>query len=126
MLNNDRVIAAIRTGVPALVGLVLAQLIALVPAVGDALAWLDQAAGIEVARVLELVATAAVIVGYYATVRWLAKRWPWVEGFLGSTKTPVEYVTQAAPTAPAKTEQANLADGSAARARSDEPPFDKP
>lgn len=91
--NNDRIVSTIRTFVPALIGLLIARLVAAVPVVADVLAWVDEATGAPTATLLSLVATALVIAAYYWVVRRLAARWPWLEGFLGSTKTPVEYVT---------------------------------
>lgn len=91
--NNDRIISTIRTFVPALIGLLIARLVAEVPAVADAIAWVDGVIGAPTATLLGLVGAALVIAAYYWVVRRLATRWPWLEGFLGSTKTPVEYVT---------------------------------
>lgn len=94
MTNNDKIIGTIRTGVPALVGTVLAWLIGRIPAVRDVITWLGENAGIEVQALVSGVATAGVIALYYWGVRELAERWPALEGFLGSTKTPVEYVNK--------------------------------
>lgn len=93
MTNNDRIVATIRTAVPALVGLLIARLIAAVPAVADVFAWLDDALGATTTTAIAGIATALIIAGYYWLVRRLAVRWPWIEGFLGSKKTPIEYVT---------------------------------
>ena len=93
MTNNDRIISTIRTFVPALIGLLIARLVAAVPAVADVIAWLDSELGTETTKVIGLVAAALVIAAYYWLVRRLATRWPWLEAFLGSTKTPIEYVT---------------------------------
>ena len=93
MTNNDRIISTIRTFVPALIGLLIARLVAAVPAVADVIAWLDGVIGTQTTNLIGLVAAALVIAAYYWLVRRLATRWPWLEGFLGSTKTPVEYVT---------------------------------
>lgn len=94
MTNQTIILRTIRTGVPALVGALLAFLTAQIPVVGDAIVWLNDNAHADVAGVVTQVATALVIVVYYALVSWLAKRWTWLEGFLGSTKTPVEYVSR--------------------------------
>lgn len=91
--NNDRIVSTIRTFVPALIGLLIARLVAAVPAVADAIAWLDTVIGAPTTTMLGVVVAALVIAAYYWLVRRLATRWPWLEGFLGSTKTPVEYVT---------------------------------
>lgn len=94
MTNNDKIIGTIRTGVPALVGTGLAWLIGRVPAVNDAIVWLGENAGVEVQSLVSGVATAGVIALYYWSVRELAERWPALEAFLGSTKTPTEYVAK--------------------------------
>lgn len=93
MTNGNLIISTLRTGIPPLVGLVLTWLAAQIPAVVGIIVWLQENAGIELATVLAGVATALVIAGYYALVRWLASYWPWLEAFLGSTKRPVDYVT---------------------------------
>lgn len=92
MTNNDKIIGTIRTGVPALVGTVLAWLIGRIPSVNDVIIWLGENAGIEVQALVSGVATAGVIALYYWGVRELSERWPALEGFLGSTKSPVDYV----------------------------------
>lgn len=92
MTNNDKILGTIRTGVPALVGTVLAWLIGRIPAVNDVIVWLGENAGIEVQALLSGVATAGVIALYYWAVRELAERWPALEAFLGSKKAPVAFV----------------------------------
>lgn len=95
MSMSDRIVATIRTGVPALVGLILATLIARIPAVADVIAYIDSelttlTGGVPVAVLLNLAATAAVIAAYYWVARKLGDRWPWVETWLlGSALTPV-------------------------------------
>lgn len=95
MSMSDRIVATIRTGVPALVGLILATLIARIPAVADVIAYIDTelttlTGGVPVAVLLNLAATAAVIAAYYWVARKLGDRWPWVETWLlGSSLTPV-------------------------------------
>lgn len=97
---NDRIIATIRTGVPALVGLLIATLIAKIPAVATVIAWIDAelstvTAGVPIVTILGLAATAAVIAGYYYLARVLGARWPWVEKWLlGSSLVPTVYEKQ--------------------------------
>lgn len=91
--NNDRIVSTIRTFVPALIGLLIARLVAAVPAVADVIVWIDGVIGAPTTTILGVVAAALMIAAYYWLVRRLATRWPWLEGFLGSTKTPVDYVT---------------------------------
>lgn len=92
---SDRIIATIRTGVPALVGLILANLIAKVPAVADVLTFIDTnlsliTDGVPVAQWLALAATAGVIAAYYYLVRLAGTRWPAVEKWLlGKSLVPV-------------------------------------
>lgn len=91
MTWNDRIVSTIRTLVPALVGAVLTWLISRVPAVGDGVAWLSETLGADVTTLLSLAAVAGVTTGYYALVRWLSPRWPWLEVLLGSKKAPAVY-----------------------------------
>jgi len=93
MNRNDQIVSLIRTGVPALVGLILAKLIAAVPAVQDGITWVDDnlgsVLGIPVATLLTTAATAGVITGYYWAARKLGQKWPALEAWLlGSSKTP--------------------------------------
>ncbi|MTE24817.1 hypothetical protein [Microbacterium sp. ZXX196] len=94
MTNNDKIIGAIRTLVPAAVAWILAQLTTAIPAVGEAITHVEVEIGVAVVEPLELVLTAVILVAYYLAVRKVAERWPWVEGFLGSTKSPVGFVTK--------------------------------
>lgn len=99
MTISDRIVATIRTAVPALVGLILARLIAAIPAVGDALVWIGAQIGTPVEGLVSLLATAAVITAYYWLARRLGDRWPWVERWLlGSSLVPV-YAPEAVQTA---------------------------
>lgn len=92
---SDRIVATIRTGVPALVGLILATLIAKIPAVAEVIAWIDTnlaelTGGVPITTLLQLVATAAVISLYYFLARKAGDRWPQMERWLlGSSRTPV-------------------------------------
>jgi uncharacterized BrkB/YihY/UPF0761 family membrane protein len=90
---NDRIIGAIRTGVPVLWGLALTWLIGQWPAVADALDWLTVQFGADVRTIIGLILTAGVVALYYWVVRTVAERFPtarpWIERFgLGSSKTP--------------------------------------
>ena len=90
---NDRIIGAIRTGVPVLWGLALTWLIGQWPVVADALDWLTEQFGADVRTVIGLILTAAVVALYYWLIRTIAARFPkarpWIERFgLGSSKTP--------------------------------------
>lgn len=90
MSINERIVATIRTTVPALVGLVIARVVAQVPAVADWLGWLSGQLGTPAEGVLTAVATAAIIGAYYWTARKLGSRWPWLEKWLlGSSLVPV-------------------------------------
>ncbi len=95
---NDRIVATIRTGVPALVGLILATLISKIPAVAESIAFIDEnlslvTGGVPVAQLLGLAATAGVISLYYFVARKLGDRWPFVEKWLlGSELIPSAYI----------------------------------
>lgn len=94
MDQNDRAPALIRQFVPALVGVLLARLIATVPAVASAIAWLDGVfaeagmVGVSVLVIVQSVVTAGVITLYYWAVRRFGDRWPNLEWLLGSPRTP--------------------------------------
>lgn len=92
---SDRIIATIRTGVPALIGYLLAQLIAAVPVVADVIAFLDKnlselTLGVPLVHIIEAAAVAGVIALYYWTARKVGAKWPKLERYLlGSELTPV-------------------------------------
>jgi len=70
---SDYVVSLIRTWVPILVGLVSG--------------WaLNQ--GIHIPADAQVAATGAIIALYYAVVRGLETRWPWVGWLLGQAKAP--------------------------------------
>ena len=75
---SDAIVAWIRTVVPA--------------TIGAGAAWLTVKFGIEVsAENLAVVAVSLSVVFtglYYATVRWIGARLPWVENLLGHKATP--------------------------------------
>lgn len=105
MTNNDKVISYIRTGVPALIGGIIAWLVAKIPAIADILTFIDAQfatagfAGVTAAGILSAAAVAGVITLYYIVVRWLGDRWPQVEAFLlGSSKHPVYFLPKEADT----------------------------
>jgi hypothetical protein len=92
---SDRIVATIRTGVPALIGYLLALLIAAVPAVADVLAFLDAQLstitfGVPVIAVLQAAAVAAVIAGYYWVARKIGSKYPAAEKWLlGRSLVPI-------------------------------------
>lgn len=94
MTRQDQIIAVIRTGVPALVGSLLAFLIAHVPFVAAAIAWADaqlKGYGLPgVVLVLQALVVALVVTGYYWLARRIGARWPSVEKWLlGRSARPV-------------------------------------
>ena len=101
MTKTDSRIAAVRTIVPALIGVLLARLIAAVPAIGRVLEWIDgvlvDAAeaggvpliGVTAAWLIQGALTALVIWAWYQIARKLGDRWPAVERWmLGSDARP--------------------------------------
>ena len=71
---NDYVISLIRTWVPMLVGLLVTWLLSL---------------GVEFdSAALELALVSIVSGAYYALVRWLEQKWPWLGALLGHTAKP--------------------------------------
>lgn len=95
MTVHDKLIALIRTGVPALIGAFLAWLISRIPAVADVIAMIDQVlanadfAGVTVLGILQAIAIAAVIAAYYWLARKLSERFPALgKWLLGSSLVP--------------------------------------
>lgn len=83
-------VAYLRTAVPVWWGSLLALLAAQIPAVGALLAFVDEQAGSGWRQIAEMVATAAVIFGYYWVARQVGRRWPAAEKWLvGSSSRPV-------------------------------------
>jgi len=95
MTFNERIIATIRTAVPSGIGALLAYLVALVPAVADGIAWIDENLAGVLGGSTQLLLSAAAVAGvtalYYWAVRKLSVRWPNLELLLGSRKTPDSY-----------------------------------
>lgn len=97
--RQDLILAVIRTAVPGAIGYLLAQLIAAIPFVADAIALIDRVLAdalapygmqVTVLALLNAAAVALVIAGYYWVARELGRRWPAIERFLlGSAKQPV-------------------------------------
>lgn len=90
---NDRIIATIRTLVPALWGLALSWLISQWPVVATVLDWLTAQLGADVRTIIGLALTGLVIAGWYWLIRKLGEWFPaaqkWIERLgLGSSKTP--------------------------------------
>jgi hypothetical protein len=89
MTVSDRIVALIRTLVPALYGVAITWLVGRFPAVQDALAWLTETLGVDVTTAIGLAVTALVIAGYYWVARVLGARFPILEKWLlGSSAVP--------------------------------------
>lgn len=95
MTVQDRFIAIIRTGVPALIGAFLAWLLTKIPTVADVIATLDGVltdagfAGVTFLGILQALAIAAVIAAYYWVARKLSDRFPTLRKWLqGSSLVP--------------------------------------
>lgn len=75
---SDEIVSLIRTYVPL--------------AVGAALVWLANTAGIKITEDesagLTAGLTALTAAGYYALARWLESRWPWLGKLLGTSRRP--------------------------------------
>ncbi len=86
---SDRIVALIRTLVPALYGVAITWLIGRFPAVQDVIAWLTDVVGVDVTAAISLALTALVIAGYYWIARKLGARFPALEKWLlGSSAVP--------------------------------------
>lgn len=84
-----------RTFVAALVGVLLARLVASIPVIADAIAWGDGVfaeagyAGISVLALVNAVLTAGIILGYQKVAQLIGDRWPDAEKYLlGSDARP--------------------------------------
>jgi len=84
-----------RTFVAALIGVLLARLVAAVPAVHDVIAWVDGVfaeagyAGLSALAIVNAVVVAGVILAYQKIAQALGDRWPAVERWmLGSDARP--------------------------------------
>lgn len=94
---SDKIIAVLRTGVPALWGLVWAWLLGLLPFVGEAVGWLSDTVGEDVSTVIEGAVTAGVIAAYY----WLARALvSWLQGWAPDIASPVERLLLGYPASP--------------------------
>ena len=79
-----------RTIVPVLYGSALAKLAAVVPLIASALAFIDANFGTGWRDISAMLATAAVIGGYYWLARKIGRRWPAAEKWLlGRSAIPV-------------------------------------
>jgi len=92
---NDKLLAVIRTGVPAAIGALLAWLIGRIPAVADVIAGVDGFlstsgfGGVTVLGLLQAVVLGLVIAAYYWAARELGARFPALEKWLlGSSVVP--------------------------------------
>lgn len=88
MKLNDSIVAGIRTFVPWLVGVLIAQLLLLGI---DVRAILDGLAGIGISVDLGAIVTTItglVTIGYYSLAKWAEKKWPWVGWLLGYAASP--------------------------------------
>ncbi len=84
-------IGYIRTYVPLAIGLILGFVVTRVPAVADAIVWLDANLpdGFDWRAALNAVSIALVTAGYYWLARQIGRRWPEAEKWLlGSSATP--------------------------------------
>lgn len=84
-----------RTFIAALVGVLIARLVAAVPVISDTLAWVDGVfaeagyAGLSALALVNAVVVAGVILAYQKIAQWLGDRWPSVEKWLlGSDARP--------------------------------------
>lgn len=100
-MSTNKKIAAVRTLVPAIVGVFIARIIAGFPAVATTIAWLDELivdiaaaggvplVGVTATYLIQAALTALVIWAWYAAARTLGDRWPSVEKWmLGSDARP--------------------------------------
>lgn len=104
--KSDSTVAAVRTIVPALIGVALARLIAGVPVVAAVLAWFDQLIvdvaaaggvpliGVTAVWLIQAGLTALVIWAWYAAARALGNRWPSIEKWMLGSEARPHYVAR--------------------------------
>ncbi|UOQ60397.1 hypothetical protein MUN76_15415 [Leucobacter rhizosphaerae] len=104
--KSDATVAAVRTIVPALIGVALARLIAGVPAVAEVLSWVDQfikdvaeaggvpLIGVTAVWLIQAALTALVIWAWYALARALGDRWPSAEKWMLGSEARPHYVAR--------------------------------
>lgn len=89
MNQADRIVATIKTAVPALWGIFLAWAIAQIPPIGEALEWLTAQAGTDVSTIIEWLLTVSVIAAFYWLAAKVGARWPHIQKWLlGSSLVP--------------------------------------
>lgn len=88
-------IQSIRTFIAALVGVLIVRLVALIPAVTDAIAWADGVfaeagyGGLSALALIQAAITALAILLYQKIAQWLGDRWPSIEKWmLGNSARP--------------------------------------
>lgn len=88
-------IQSIRTFFAALVGVLIVRLIALLPAVADAITWADGVfaeagyGGLSALALIQAAITAIAILLYQKAAQWLGDRWPNIEKWmLGNSARP--------------------------------------
>ena len=88
-------IQSVRTFIAALVGVLIVRLIALLPAVADAIAWADGVfaeagyGGLSALALIQAAITALAILLYQKIAQWLGDRWPSIEKWmLGNSARP--------------------------------------
>ncbi|MEV8336962.1 hypothetical protein [Leucobacter sp. NPDC077196] len=88
-------IQSIRTFIAALVGVLIVRLIALLPAVADAIMWADDVfaeagyGGLSALALIQAAITALAILLYQKIAQWLGDRWPSIEKWmLGNSARP--------------------------------------
>ena len=105
MTNNEKIISYIRTGVPALIGALIAWLVSKIPAVAGGLSWVDAQfadagfAGVTAQGILTALGIAGITTLYYIVARWAGDRWPALEKWLlGRSAVPVYFLHDEADT----------------------------
>ncbi len=88
-------IQSTRTFIAALVAVLVVRLVALVPAIAETLAWVDDIfaeagyGGLSALALVQAAITAAAILLYQKIAQWLGDRWPKIEKWmLGSDARP--------------------------------------
>lgn len=94
--TQDRHVQLIRTYLPAMVAVLLSRLAAAIPALADAIAFVDEVfaeagwVGVSVLAIVQAVVIAGVIVLYQRIAQALGDHWPRAEALLlGSSERPI-------------------------------------
>ena len=92
-----------RTFMAAVIGVLIARIIAALPTLAQVIAWLDGVfaeagfAGVSTLEIIKVILTGAVVLLYQWLVQRLGDRWPKIEAFLLGSSARPEYIARHSP-----------------------------